>query len=58
MNNTEKKIDLINIDDEQKTFEVLVMGQEAYSELAYIRRHMKYILDEEQTQNADSKKET
>ncbi len=42
--------------DEQRTFEVLKMGQEEFNELSYIRRQMRYIIAEENA-HAESQKE-
>lgn len=39
--------DTIAPTDEQKTFEMLQMGKEAFDELSYIRRQMCYIVAEE-----------
>jgi hypothetical protein len=48
--------DTIEPTPEQRTFEMLKMGQEDFNDLSYIRRQMRYIVTEE-NKHAKSQKE-
>lgn len=46
---------IINSDDEGLIFEKLLMGENDFNDLQFIRRHMKYIIREEQQDCKDTK---